>query len=129
MKEYIVFNEKQNRVMINHDGFTMFSGEINNSGVSSLNFKLKKLNFIHKKLYEFFTGFVCVEYKTREVSSMLDGYDYMWLKFKDQPRTIKVWKEYVMRTPVNASRIYHSGRVMIKGIGDFTWSDFEEVVF
>ena len=115
--------------MLNHQHPHVFSGEIGNDYVSSLDFKTKKLNFILKRLYEFFTGYICVEYKTKDVVNIEGGYEYFWLKPKNGSITIKVWKEGSRYAPSNCSKIYHSGRVLIKGVGDFKWSDFEEVLF
>ena len=125
-------NPRENRVLLDdHISRFVFSGEIGNNFVirfKPLIFKSKFSALLHK--------FPNISWKTIPVASnsnfTMPTTNYIWLKFKDGRKgnlVIKVYNEDCKNIPHNSSIIYHSGKVMIKRLGYFVWSDFVEFVF
>lgn len=128
--EYIIMNNTKNRVLLRGYNQRTFSGEIDNRYVNNLNpviFKSRVSAFFSV----IFSGWKYTPVTMNSDFTMPKG-DFTWLKFKDERKSnlvIKVYSEDCKHTPPNSSKIYHTGKVVIKGIGDFVWSDFVEVVF
>ena len=131
MNEYIMMNKEENRTLFkNCDGRLAFTGELGNSLVrrfTILTFKGK----LRAYLYSLFNGLkmVKVEYNEKYI---MPTTDYIWLKFNIglyENLVVKVYREDLQMKPPNSSIIFHNGRVMIEGLGNFVWSDFVEVVF
>lgn len=131
MNEYIMMNKEENRTLFkNYDGRLLYTGELGNAFVGKftiLTFKGK----LRAYLYSLFNGLKMVKVEYNE-NYIMPTTDYIWLKFKSgqyDNLVVKVYREDLKMKPPNSSIIFHSGRVMIEGLGNFVWSDFVEVVF
>ena len=128
-------NEDRTRaVMTDSLGFDYLTGELNNVFVSSFTPPLVKYN-VWQIMKAWFQGVTLTPYNESEIVSIPVS-DYIWVRFKDKSKPQQVIK-VITEDCVNKNRfrynnpsiIYHSGKVMIKGVGIFVWSDFVEVKF
>lgn len=130
MTKFMTFNKEGTRVRINHwTGVYVYSGELDNEDVISIDPYLTSHNVLLRKLLQWFSGDTYVPYREKEIYSVgTTTSGYMWLKLKGGNRIYKIYKK-TSNKPSNSSIIYPDGKVMLKGLGNFVWEDFVEIVF
>lgn len=123
--KYLLWNKEETRVFCTEGIFNYLTGELGNKYVNS--FTPHIVTSWLSRIFARLRGYKVHPIGYKDINGMPKT-EYIWVESPIGGTYIKVWSVFSPHKPSNCSVIFHSGRIMLKGIGDFTWSDFKEVV-
>lgn len=133
-KKYVLFNKDNNRVEVGHNNLPcVLSGELAHTTSCSPKIYSKNLSTL---FHAWWYGLTFVEVNIVDLGKVgtpiNHNYSYNWLMFKDGKHKglmIRVWNETNTQYIPSNSSTYDGDMVMIKGIGEFKLSDFNEILW